>query len=1659
MKSIYLIAVGSFLLLNSILRAQFQHYPDKNFFVQQSKVFTPYEKAYIELTQDSSLVMNYTLRLFKIKEPEYFYKSKFDYWGYRFDRWDMMNEVKKTDPQLFQFLKEWNYTVNSDSNMRTHIVDIGRIEESGFYLVQVFNDVKVSYAGIVVSQFSFLTHKVNQDMIAVVADNLTGNIKRDYFVTVYRNANSLTSLYPDEEGIVHFHLADSILYEYRSTLLIGNVNGEIIIDRPDVYFYQERNDSFQVSGVTSQPVYKPGQEIKFNLAVRQLFNDEWINYPDKRISIRVNNYQQGDIFNCELHLDDAGTVDTSFIFDEDNVTGNYMIYATIEGKEYFGYTFNVQDYVKPEYTINVTTDKNAYLQGEEVKGSINSEYYFGEPMRNVQVNVKVFKGVYKLPWWFNIKDEWVRNWYSSYSHYTKELNFIDEISGTTNDFGEFDFEYEADEDQENDFVYTFSVNISDASGRIVSKDISVLAARSNLLITGHTDQYYYKNDQTIILDVSIADHILNPVQNDFQVEVKRISNYREKVPIYDNYFKTIPGESDEEGNAKIKFKPETGVNAKYEFNLITFDSLGKKANTIEYAYVGRWSWEENISGEEIQIIPKKFVYNKFDTLNVKLVPPVSTKWILVTYETDGIDEVRILKNSENVFEFSDIMNDRNSPEFVISACFVQGRIVYESTIELAVIDREKFLNVKLTSNKEIYNPGDTVEYKVLLTNYKDEPVADVSLTLSFTDLSLFSIQNDFWKSYRNAYYRPRYWGVDRSTSGSGENLLLSYSGSELLSIYDDYLNDPEKIKHVPKFEIKFKVLPDTSNLEDGYVFYSIYLENSADRYSHSSFRPDEDSTFLIKDVERGFYDLTIYFNGDFYRLGVIYIIENLELKIDLNKHKPDERNFGVSNLMLVNSDEIKSLPEKLTDFKFSKEDDEGKYKEAMLRKLFKDNVYWNADLTTAKNGEAIIKFVLPDNLGKWRIRADVITKDTEVGLQYDTITVRKNILARIETPTFLRKGDETAITTLFHNHLETDKNVKVVFNSEQVSFKDKIFIKDSYLDLPTDKSLKIKIPANSSIDIDWFIDADKNYDTIKFFAGIYSDTESDEVEITTQVLPEIIPVYRNFSFSFIGSDTSDSYRIEIPKYADLENSKLKLWISRSLISNYLSSLDYLIQFPYGCVEQTTSRFLPAAMLANNLSLTDSVFIYKRIRRLKEVILRGIDRLHKLSNKDGGWGWWKNDASNIELTSYALIGLKTAKHLGYYVNDQVVYKANKFLEEKLNENLSTNKQRAAFSLYALTLFAEQPKTQLVKFIESFENIDKNVYTLALLSLASSNLNQIEKAKVLNDKIYSILNSKTINENILETIFKQAYYSNDNFETLAWIIKSFIAANQYTEFIDEAVNQLILVKTGDRWRSTKQTAIVLSALNDYIELKMSSEEKIDFNLTLNGGRILTESFDPNSLIDKVVTIDFDQNKDKLVEVGDNVIHLEKQGDGRLIVNGSLEFEVKPDNIESEVSEYKVERKYYLLQKEWSYDRIIYNGEELNGEIEEDDYLLVNLKVDARFKINDYFIVEDMLPSGFEVVKDYYKMDIRDLEKWTRKFYFRPDSWNTKLTYWEIRKERTAFFVTQADSVMEFNYVIQAKKPGRLLSYPAHAYLMYYPNKGGYSTPQVIEVRRKK
>src|SRR4029077_5330316 len=96
------------------------------------------------------------------------------------------------------------------------------------------------------------------------------------------------------------------------------------------------------------------------------------------------------------------------------------------------------------------------------------------------------------------------------------------------------------------------------------------------------------------------------------------------------------------------------------------------------------------------------------------------------------------------------------------------------------------------------------------------------------------------------------------------------------------------------------------------------------------------------------------------------------------------------------------------------------------------------------------------------------------------------------------------------------------------------------------------------------------------------------------------------------------------------------------------ALDYLTSFPYGCVEQTMSSFLPdivvqAAVrdLGLKVNLDDAA--------LQEKIRAGLDILYGFQHQDGGWGWWETDDSHPFMTAYVVAGLVQAQEAGVKSN--------------------------------------------------------------------------------------------------------------------------------------------------------------------------------------------------------------------------------------------------------------------------------------------------------------------------------------------------------------------------------------------------------------------------
>ena len=114
----------------------------------------------------------------------------------------------------------------------------------------------------------------------------------------------------------------------------------------------------------------------------------------------------------------------------------------------------------------------------------------------------------------------------------------------------------------------------------------------------------------------------------------------------------------------------------------------------------------------------------------------------------------------------------------------------------------------------------------------------------------------------------------------------------------------------------------------------------------------------------------------------------------------------------------------------------------------------------------------------------------------------------------------------------------------------------------------------------------------------------------------------------------------------------------------MEGVGYLIDYPYGCVEQTMSRFLPAVMVKRAAGQSPIALPPEAAAKLPDVLKKGLERLYNFQHPDGGWGWFEKDARNDPMTVYVLYGLARCRNAGTEVDAEVFARGCAYLQERL-----------------------------------------------------------------------------------------------------------------------------------------------------------------------------------------------------------------------------------------------------------------------------------------------------------------------------------------------------------------------------------------------------------
>ena len=702
-----------------------------------------------------------------------------------------------------------------------------------------------------------------------------------------------------------------------------------------------------------------------------------------------------------------------------------------------------------------------------------------------------------------------------------------------------------------------------------------------------------------------------------------------------------------------------------------------------------------------------------------------------------------------------------------------------------------------------------------------------------------------------------------------------------------------------------------------------------------------------------------------------------------------------------------------------------------LREKFKPTAYHNPEVRTDANGQATVKFTLPDNLTSFRIMATAHTKDSFFGAGDKRIKVNKKLMLTSSLPTFLRIGDTVNAGVLAHNRTEEDGDAMIQAETDGVI-------------LASKDIQQLTLPKGDKQEVLFSYTAEEERDATFIFRG-KMEGETDGLKVDIPVLLHRLPLTTALS----GNTTDGIHRefVAVPEDAVPGWGDVTFSTASTLFTDIKGGVEYLVGYPYGCLEQQISRILPL-ILAGDLIREFSLEAFKD-DDYQDVVQQTLDQFAAYQHENGGFGYWKRPYSPSPFVSaYAVFTMAMAKSEDYYVDEDVEQKAVTYLENVLkgqNErstiyryNMLSWNVTDAFILYALTLHDKYQPSYATRLYEIRDRLP--VFGKALLLKAVHLGNG-------DEMIRDTLQEELMNSARIEA--RTAYFEEKNSDGLAWIhysnVRSTAAvaqalmevygANEENEaFIGKAVQWLLRQrKQLPYWRTTQENLYVFWALSTYLNTFESTVPNFTAKVLVNRNEILSELFKGRTTKIAEQTIPLEQ----LPKDHDSLVEFTKTGQGRMYYSAVLTYlpSGTPEPIDYGIA---VKKDMTVIKGKGKGTNAFYRGDLIKID------LIITTPRDRLF-----VYIDDPLPAGFQAIN--LGLKTTDQSLWE---YIKDDS---PFRYSEFQDDRVVFYADYVENgVYTVSYLVSAEHSGRFNLPPTFSAEMYTPEVFGQTGAEVVEIQ---
>src|SRR5581483_7389701 len=495
-----------------------------------------------------------------------------------------------------------------------------------------------------------------------------------------------------------------------------------------------------------------------------------------------------------------------------------------------------------------------------------------------------------------------------------------------------------------------------------------------------------------------------------------------------------------------------------------------------------------------------------------------------------------------------------------------------------------------------------------------------------------------------------------------------------------------------------------------------------------------------------------------------------------------------------------------------------------------------------------------------------------------------------------------------------------------------------------------------------------------------------------------------------------------------------------------------------------------------------------LRELDEMVRQGLERLYNFQHSDGGWGWWKEGESDHFMTAYVVWGLTLARDAGIEVKAGVIQNGAAFLDKELVEE-EVNYDQQAWMLHALAAYhasaerGEVSAFQRKAFDNLWGNRDKlNAYTRALLALAAHQYGFGEQAKTLVRNLENGVKRDTAPDTSVvirgeqksdASVMGTAHWGEDGIywrwsdggvEATSFALRALLAIDPQNKLIEPVTNWLIKNRRGSQWSNTRDTAITILTLNDYLRVSGELKPELEYELVVNGQRVAAKKLSAADAL--TAPSQFAINRE-LIRDGANEIRIaRKGGTSPVYFSAQAQFFSREEPLKAAGNEIFVRRDYYklvgrqTLLKGWVYDKVpLRDGETVAS----GDRVEAVITIEAKNNY-EYLLFEDLKPAGLEAVQIRSGQSLFARERKSGALesgdVATAFTGRTRWVYQELRDRKVAMFIDHLpEGVWEIRYDLRAETPGAFHALPVLGHAMYVPEIRCNSVEERINVAEGK